>query len=182
MERTDNDNALFVHYYTRYGKPVRGFIQKYVSCPMTAEDLTQDTFLKVYEKSITIPETGKGTPSYILTTAKNVTLDYIKNRKREKKHIEEAHLQEITLNSSFYESLEDAFIYEEDMEEIENFLESMPDASRRIFMKRIIRGTSYKNLAVTEKVSRYRIKQVEQYAREELSRRLSFRSRRVKDK
>ncbi len=64
----------------RYTKPMYGFVFSYVKNKEIAEDITQETFLKVF-RNIRKVDKNKNFKSWIYTIAKNTTLDFFKKKK-----------------------------------------------------------------------------------------------------
>ncbi len=56
------------------------FVERYIGDPLVADDLTQDTFLKVYERFDGF-ETTLHARSFAYTVARNLSLDYIKHQR-----------------------------------------------------------------------------------------------------
>lgn len=64
----------------RYLNPIYGFAYRYVKDQQNAEDITQETFLKVW-KNIKKYDKNKSFKAWIYTIAKNTVLDFIKKEK-----------------------------------------------------------------------------------------------------
>ncbi len=64
----------------RYLAPIYGFVQSYVNNKEMAEDITQETFLKVWRNAKHIDQT-KNFKSWLYTIAKNTALDFLKKKK-----------------------------------------------------------------------------------------------------
>ncbi len=64
----------------RYLKPIYGFVFRQVRDKEIAEDITQETFLKVW-RNIKKINKNKNVKSWIFTIAKNTTLDFFKKKK-----------------------------------------------------------------------------------------------------
>ena len=65
--------------YQRYGKLVYSVILRIVKNAAAAEDLTQETFLRVWNRSRTIEVPGNALKPWILTVARNRAVDYLRS-------------------------------------------------------------------------------------------------------
>lgn len=61
----------------RYLKPIYGFVYRYVGNAPEAEDITQETFVKVW-KNLKKFDRSKSFKTWIFTIAKNTSLDFLK--------------------------------------------------------------------------------------------------------
>jgi RNA polymerase sigma-70 factor (ECF subfamily) len=64
----------------RYLKPIYGFTYKYVGNSQEAEDITQETFVKVW-KNIKNFDKSKSFKAWIFSIAKNAAIDFLKKKK-----------------------------------------------------------------------------------------------------
>ncbi len=64
----------------RYLKPIYGFVLSYVNDKEVAQDITQETFLKVWRNIKKIDKT-KNFKSWLYTIAKNTAFDFLKKKK-----------------------------------------------------------------------------------------------------
>ncbi len=73
------ERAAFELLVQRYLKALYNFIFKYVHTATQAEDLTQEVFLKIWQKSAKFKAEYKFKP-WAYTIAKNTALDYLKKK------------------------------------------------------------------------------------------------------
>ncbi len=64
----------------RYYKQIYNFVYRFVYCEQDANDITQDTFIKMW-KNIRKIKKDKNFKSWLYTIAKNTTLDFLKKKK-----------------------------------------------------------------------------------------------------
>jgi RNA polymerase sigma-70 factor (ECF subfamily) len=74
----------FFQWYEDYSVSIFKYIYAIVQEPQTAEDLTQETFLKVYEKYDNIKDLHK-VKNYLFRTAHNSTMDFFRKESKIKK-------------------------------------------------------------------------------------------------
>lgn len=89
MEETDEqlvrayrsgDEAVFTVLVDRYMKHLYHFVLQFVNDPATAEDIVQETFVKVWKHLSRFDET-KSFKTWIFAIAKNTTYDALKKKK-----------------------------------------------------------------------------------------------------
>ena len=74
------EEAAFSELVKKYLKPIYNFIFRFVYDRDIAEDLTQETFVKVW-KNLKKYDPDKKFKTWIFTIAKNTTFDYFKKKK-----------------------------------------------------------------------------------------------------
>lgn len=75
----ERDPLVLADIYDRYARLVYSVILRYVRNTATAEDLTQETFLKVWYRSASFDGTRGQLSSWILTVAKNHSIDHLRS-------------------------------------------------------------------------------------------------------
>jgi RNA polymerase sigma-70 factor (ECF subfamily) len=74
------DKESFEHFITKYRSKVYTLVFRLVRDRETALDLTQEVFLKIYQKLSDLKDPGKAS-SWIMQVAHNTSLDWLKKRK-----------------------------------------------------------------------------------------------------
>ena len=74
-----NESSLRV-LIEKYMRPIYNFVYQYVSDAQEAEDITQDVFIRVWQKIKTY-DTAKSFKTWIFAIAKNATFDYLRKKK-----------------------------------------------------------------------------------------------------
>ena len=80
QEYLDGSEAAFSDLVKKYLKPVYNFVYRLAYDRDTAEDLTQETFLKVW-KNLERYNPEKNFKTWLFTIAKNTAFDYLKKKK-----------------------------------------------------------------------------------------------------
>ena len=75
----ERDPLVLSDIYDRYGRMVYSVILRYVRNTATAEDLAQETFLRVWNRAETFDGTRWQLSSWILVVAKNSAIDYLRS-------------------------------------------------------------------------------------------------------
>ncbi len=92
MAMTNNSDKILVEKYLKgneksleilvqkYLKPVYGFAYKYVNNAQEAEDITQETFVKIW-RNLKKFDKEKSFKAWIFSIAKNTSLDFLKKKR-----------------------------------------------------------------------------------------------------
>jgi RNA polymerase sigma-70 factor (ECF subfamily) len=157
MQSKRNFESSFNACFRRYRAPLTGFLDRMVGDRDTAEDMVQDTFIKILEKNCDIDPGATRTGNFIFTVGKTTTLDHMRKERREGARYQEYRkLREIELNEEFFESLENACIHDEMFAVLNDALEEVPEEERRLYLKRAVAGEAYTDIAKAEGCSKYR--------------------------
>lgn len=129
---------------------VLGWIRRRVADPAEAEDLLQDTFLRITQRSA--PETVEHFEGYLFRTAESVLAD--RHRRRTVRRAD-AHVE--LLGTEDYRD-EDAdalraLIAKEKLKSVATALMTLPERTRTVFVLRRIEGLRYGEIATRLKVS-----------------------------
>lgn len=138
------DEQAFERLFRRYYQPMMRFIWGYVKSEAIAEELVQELFLKFWEQrqKITIKRSVK---SYLYTSARNMSLDYLKHKEVEnawEKEKKALHL-DTTPESVIEKNLHNKMI----LEEVEKAIQALPERRRLIFILSRYEDMTYKEIA-----------------------------------
>ena len=78
----NRDPQALAELYDRYGRMVFGLIQRIVQDPGIAEDLAQETFLRVWHRAESIDSAQGALGPWLIAVARNQALDYLRYRNR----------------------------------------------------------------------------------------------------
>ena len=81
LEFQKGDKASFEKLMTKYYKPLLNFIYRFVANADTAEDLTQEVFIKVYKSASTYRPAAKF-QTWLYQIARNASLNELRRTKR----------------------------------------------------------------------------------------------------
>lgn len=140
----DNDKAFMLNLYKNYYALVRKVIYSILLDNKDIEDLINDTFIKLIEK-ITLLCTFDccRTAAYVVYTARNVTINFIKHRDVQRKHTffggDADAGEEI---ADFDESIEDAIIHRETLQLLSEVVLKLPEKQKNLlYFKYILNMT-----------------------------------------
>lgn len=134
---TNSFKAIVKHFHSG----IFNFLIFKTNDRVTAEDLLQETFLKLWETRHRLNET-QSVKSYLFTIANNLALNHIRHQKMVMSFMEKAAIENSTAETP-YEQLT-----RKELEEcIEQAINQMSDKVRMVFLMCKAEGLSYKEIA-----------------------------------
>ena len=127
--------VIFDQYYVS----IRSFIYYKCSNMKMAEDIAQDTFVKLWENRHKIDV--KTVKSYLYTIAGNLTINQLKREQLKYKFQSQIDKQQNDLDPSFLMQMKE---YEAKLNEV---LSIIPDGAREVFLMNRIEGLKYKEIS-----------------------------------
>ncbi|MGM9738090.1 MAG: RNA polymerase sigma-70 factor [Candidatus Cryptobacteroides sp.] len=118
------DLDAFRELFETYFPKVREFIAAFIKDSKSAEDLSQDIFLKIWNMREALPEV-RNVSSWIYRMARNASLNHIRSRKKTAV-LTDAALPEVRDTEDIYVEREKELI-------IKTFVDTMPERRREIF-------------------------------------------------
>lgn len=125
--------------YRRYARSMYAICQTYVQDKAVAQDILQDSFIKVFTKINTF-SADNSLEGWIRRIVTNTAIDYFRRDKKLHKFIElaEQHSEEVS---------DDAVNKQINVDEILYYLNKLPEGARIIFNLYAIEGYSHKEIA-----------------------------------
>jgi RNA polymerase sigma-70 factor, ECF subfamily len=185
MLREEADEALMIMYQKgevrafevllqRHRKPVFNFILRFVGARDVAEDLLQDTFMRVIKSAASYERKAKFT-TWLYTIARNLCVD----QSRRKKHRKHASLDQPMTRNDDSGTLLDVLPGDEMMSDrkvvnrqlhqsLHRAIASLPDDQREVFLMREFLNMPFKDIGEVVGVSENTIKSRMRYALEKL--------------
>jgi len=164
----NSDEVAFKEIFDYYFKKVHRFVYSYVKETTQAEDLTQNVFIKLWEKKAGI-DINKSFDGYIFTIAYRTVMDHF--RQTEKRLLlttSDAFLKESIISSSSSDEL----LNRHQLESLyEKALQTLPQKRKEIFLLSRHNGMSNKQIAERLNIS---VKTVENQMTAALSRLKEF--------
>ena len=136
------DTKAFEKLFQKYHKKLYAFLFHLLHSKEDAEEIVQETFIKIWEKREDFIE-GYSFDSFLYTVAKNAFLNL--NRKKINRKVFEDHLNFLDEISSG--RADDYVIFKETKEIINTIIEGLPPKRKEIFFLRKIEGLSRKEIA-----------------------------------
>jgi RNA polymerase sigma-70 factor (ECF subfamily) len=138
-------NILMNKYYPRVYASIFSFIKS----KEDSEDLSQQTFIKVWQQL----DTFRGDSAFftwVYRIAINLAKNFVTSSGFKKQKINTS-IQEAEIDISSFDDIESAVIHNESLEEISFFIDSLPESLKTAFVLRESEGKSYEEIAtITE--------------------------------
>jgi RNA polymerase sigma factor (sigma-70 family) len=139
----------------RHRKRVFGYILLLVKNHTVAEDVFQDTFVKVI-KSL---QDGKYTDngrfvSWVMRIAHNLIIDHFRREKQNNTFSNDSNDYDLFNSPRFSDkNVEENIVYEQILTEVRNLVETLPDEQKEVVILRHYVGLSFKEIAEQTNVS-----------------------------
>jgi len=148
-----NENSLEI-IINRYKDRVFSYILMVVKCPQIADDLFQDTFIKVINtlKSGTYNEEGKFI-HWVMRIAHNLVIDYFRKKKRLPFKENSAERDTFEMLNMKTESIEDIMITDQIHKDLKVLINYLPAEQKEVLIMRHYVGMSFKDIAEETDVS-----------------------------
>nr|WP_321243487.1 RNA polymerase sigma-70 factor [uncultured Psychroserpens sp.] len=131
--------------YNQYSKGLRRFIFFKTQDVDKAEDVLQETFIKLWDNCSKVDYDS--VKSYLYTIATNIFLNMIKHDKVVRKH------QETLTRHATNESPEFIMLETEFMEKLEHTINTLPEKQKEVFLLNRIEKKKYKEIAIQLDIS-----------------------------
>ena len=148
----EQDDPAALEYLIKIYFPVLcNYVEKIVANRAEAEDVTEDAFIKVWERRKSI-QTIHGLKGFLYTTVRNAALNVLRSRKR-------AHLRNQEFTENYSENPDaDTFVYEEMLAEIRKSIYHLPERLREIFILSYYKKMSNAEIATSLHLSQQTVK------------------------
>jgi len=153
---------IFTSMYRKYSKAILRYLERVVRDPDLAEDLCQDAFMKIYEKSIRLDPESPRTRSYIYAVARNTAIDHMRKKRLENDKIRSMRLEEAELDRRFYEDIGNAQLRGEIISTLSDVINSFPEEHRRLFLKKNFENRDAASVARDGGTSVYLYRKIEE--------------------
>lgn len=132
------DQAAFEVLYRQYSLEIYRRLLMMVKVADLAEELTQDVFVKIWEKRSLI-EPGNNFKFFLYRISKNMVIDFYRKAARDQKLQD----QIITSSTEISNVTEDAIIFKETNALFQKALDSLPPQQKQVYTLCKIQGLSY---------------------------------------
>lgn len=148
------DEAALKSLILRHEKKVFSYIMLSVKNRELAEDIFQDTFIKVINtlKSGNYKEEGKFL-QWVMRIANNLKIDYYRKAQRMPAYETSGEFDIFDVIYGADPSVEDKIITEQIYEDVRNIIQYLPEEQRHVLEMRIYEDVSFKDIAAMTDVS-----------------------------
>lgn len=158
------DIHAFDDIFSKYYKPVYYFIYKMIYNKTAADDIAQDTFLKVF-KSLKDTNEQVKLSTWIYRIAHNTCIDYMRKNRTSLEMIDNVDYEDTPLHDP-----ETCFLNAETKDRIKNVMHRINSRYRMILILRDYNDLSYREIADVLKLSESCVKSLIYRARQEFQR------------
>lgn len=164
----EGDEDAFSDLFREYYKQLYLFAVRFVKDPATAENIVQDVFVIMWEQRNKI-NISSNVKSYLYTSVKNHSLNYIKRESRLLTIDEQLDMVKDKMDSP-----EESFISNESYIAIHKAIEQLPEKCRRIYVMKRYDELSYEEIGEILGISVNTVKTQMKRAIKKLKEKLSF--------
>ncbi len=164
LKKSDHDS--FRQLFEKYSHPLYIFSLSYLKSEEIAEDIVQETFIKIWDKRTEI-ELEKSFQSYLFTIALNCirkNFNIMAGRNQLKHDL-------LILFSVDKETFDENKEYQQLLDKLEELINQLPEKRRGIFIKKKLEGVSLKDIAdefdITTKTVEYHITEAMKFLKKE---------------
>lgn len=172
MKTDTSKEQGFVLTYVKFLKLVIHTLEKLVPNHDIAEELAHDVFLKLYEKRYELDPHSTRTINLLITVAKNRALDYLKKTGIENDRLREKYFEDVVFDRAFFRDIEDYYIEGEIISTLHDEIDSFSEEYRNVFIDKYFGGRKSSEIARRRRITKYRIRQVENNLHERIRSRL----------
>jgi RNA polymerase sigma-70 factor, ECF subfamily len=159
--------------FSRYKVSIYNYVIKMVSDRMTAEDIVQNTFLKLYENLNRIHH-KESINFWLFRTARNEIYGWYRKKKSFQKVFDPSDLEDLQVDSGY--DLPEQIEVEEISRLLKSELALLPENQKEVFILKEYGGLSYKEIAeimdTDENLVKSRLFKVRQKLTEKLSKKI----------
>jgi len=138
----EGDSSAFENIFSAYYKDLVVFALRYTNDLNSAEEIVQDTFVKIWEEHGSIKITVS-LRSYLMKVVKNDFLDRLRHKKIVQNH--NVFVQE---NSPLFENETENYLLQSELQEqIDEALQKLPDEIAETFRMNRFKGMKYREIA-----------------------------------
>ena len=135
-------NILVNKYYPR----VYATLFSFTKSKEDSEDLSQQTFIKVWQQLSSF-RGDSAFFTWVYRIAINLAKNFVASSGFKKQKINTS-IEKAEIDVSSFEDIESAVIHEESLNEIKNFINTMPESLKSAFTLREVEGKSYEDISV----------------------------------
>ena len=135
-------NILTSKYYPRVYASIFSFIKS----KEDSEDLSQQTFIKVWQQL----DSFRGDSAFftwVYRIAINLAKNFVTSSGFKKQKINTS-IEDTEIDISSFNDIESTVIHDESLEEINDFIDTLPESLKTAFVLREVEGKSYEDIAI----------------------------------
>ncbi len=166
------DDVEFKIFYMSSRNAVVGTICEIVHDSFVAEDLAHDLFVRIYRSKQNMDYKDEGMKKYLYRAAKNISIDYMKKKKRCEVMEEKVRYRYQCLKSERKYEVESICLKHELSSVVNEVIDEFPEEKRKIFREKFLKRKKLCELAKEFNISYYTIKKIDVEIKNKLRERL----------
>ena len=173
MTELNNGNTeAFEVLFNRYKDPIYSYICNMTFQESVASELTQEVFLKIFNKSSLYNSKNKFT-TWLWAIARNTTIDYLKSKDATRFTLDINNFEDNSINDmdSIESDLEDAetlMVKAMTSSQIKKAIKTLKDSHQEVLALRVVNEFSYDEIASIMKITKASVKSLLHRAKESL--------------
>lgn len=177
IKRAKNgDNKAFDYLYKKYKFAIYAYFMKKVNNKSTAEDLTQEVFVKLYNNFVSYDVSKSKISTFIAANARQVYIDYVRKENTNQGKFENNVTSMVELTENESEPIDnDKEMLEEDIEILRKLISELCESQRTAIEMRYFENKSYKEIAKKMGKTELGIKSILHRARKNLRQKMKDR-------
>ena len=147
IEKAKNGNkGAFNILMNKYHPRVYATLFSFTKSKEDSEDLSQQTFIKVWQQLSSF-RGDSAFFTWVYRIAINLAKNFVASSGFKKQKINTS-IEKAEIDITSFEDIESAAIHEESLNEIKNFINTMPESLKTAFTLREVEGKSYEDISV----------------------------------
>ncbi len=138
----DNDQKAFEQIYHSYHKRVYGFAYKYTKSKAIAKEITQDFFVKLWEKKHLLSD-HKSLEGQIFVILRNMVIDEMRKITQQ----QDLMAKLAARSNRLTENTEESILHNDLRHHLDGVLKTLPDQRKKIFQMSRDKGLSHREIA-----------------------------------
>ncbi|HOP63891.1 MAG TPA: sigma-70 family RNA polymerase sigma factor [Spirochaetota bacterium] len=147
---------LYEEYFSYLVKYLLTIVHDFSS----AEDIAHDVFLRIYKNRKIPPSDLARCKSYMIKSAKNMAIDYLRKQKRDERKMRRV-IPEWDEKTDLSDNIENIVIEGCIISTVNEVLSDFPERNRKIFIEGVIENRCLNNLSAKGGLSRYKVRRIQ---------------------
>ncbi|HLR26130.1 MAG TPA: RNA polymerase sigma-70 factor [Fodinibius sp.] len=137
------DEAAFEKLFREHYEGLRRFVWSFVGSNAVAEELVQETFLKIWEKREQL-DVQQSIKAYLFRSARNNSIDWLRHKEVERKWKDE---EKAHLKYRHTPDVSERLHHKKLLKEVKRAIQNLPQRQREVFMLSRYEHMTYKEIA-----------------------------------
>jgi len=159
--KSEDFDLKFKILYEEYKEHLEKYLSTIIHDKSCAEDLAHDIFVRIYKNSINPPDDSLMRRNYMLKSAKNIAIDYLRKKKKDELRMNKLGPEWLLEYKDKKNDVYNTVIHGVVLSEVNDILDEFPEKKQRIFIDIRVDNKKLREVSDREHLSKYRIRQIE---------------------